>query len=74
MIKNEIISEINITNNDSNEKIINSFKNAKNENPNWDWDNIETKENEEEIKDCEIYINDKKIDFTYYYTFNNKGK
>ena len=30
--------------------------------------------NEDEIKDCEIYINDKKIDFTYYYKFNNKGK
>ena len=34
MIKNEIISEINITNNDSNERIINSFENTKKENPN----------------------------------------
>ena len=74
MIKNEIISEINITNNDSNERIINSFENTKKENPNFDWEKIEIKENEEEIKDCEIYINDKKIDFTYYYTFKNKGK
>ena len=74
MIKNEIISEINITNNDSNERIINSFENAKREITYLNWENIETKENEEEIKNCEIYINDKKIDFTYYYTFKNKGK
>ena len=33
----------------------------------------EDKENESFIKDCEIYINDKKIDFTYYYIFNKKG-
>ena len=31
------------------------------------------KENEEEIKDCDIFINDKKID-SYYYKFTNKGK
>ena len=74
MIKNEIISEINITNNDSNERIINSFENTKRENPFLDWESIESKENEEEIKDCEIYINDKNIEFTYYYTFKNKGK
>ena len=36
--------------------------------------NIKSKENEKEIKDCEIYINYKKIDFEYYYTFKNKGK
>ena len=74
MIKNEIISEINITNNDSNKRIINSLENIKRGNPIWGWKSNENKENEEEIKDCEIYINDKKIDFTYYYTFKNKGK
>ena len=36
--------------------------------------NIETKKNEEEIKECEIFINGKIIDFTYYYIFKNKGK
>ena len=36
--------------------------------------NYESKEKKEGIKDCEIYINDIKIDFTYYYTFKNKGK
>ena len=74
MIKNEIISEINIKNCNLKERIINSFENKKRENPNWNWVNIESKENEKEIRDCEIYINDKKIDFSYYYTFNNKGK
>ena len=74
MIKNEIISEINIKSNNSEERIINSFENTKRENPNWDWNNIEMKKNEEEIKECEIFINDKKIDFTYYYIFKNKGK
>ena len=74
MIKNEIIAEINIKYNNSKERIINSFENIKRENPNFNCENIEAKENEEEIKDCEIYINDNKIDFTYFYTFNNKGK
>ena len=60
MIKNEIILEINITDNNSKERIINSFENAKRNNPDWHWNNIETKKNEEEIKECEIYINDKK--------------
>ena len=73
MIKNEIIAEINIKYNNSKERIINSFENRNRKNPDCFF-NIETKKNEEEIKGCEIYINDKKIDFTYYYTFKNKGK
>ena len=72
MIKNEIISEINIKVNNSKERIINSVENTKREDPNLI--NNKSKENEKEIRDCEIYINDKKIDFTYYYTFKNKGK
>ena len=71
---NEIILEINIEDNNPKKRIINSFENTKRENRNWNWNNIETKKNEAEIKECEIYINDKKIDFTYYYTFKNKGK
>ena len=74
MRKNEIISELNITFNNSKKRIINSFENIKRENPYLNCHNVETKENKKEIKDCEIYINDKKIDFTYYYTFKNKGK
>ena len=63
MIKNEIIAEIIIKDNNSRKRLINSFENSKRENPNWIWDNIETKKNEEEMKDCEIYINNKKIGF-----------
>ena len=74
MIKNEIISEIYIKANNLKQRIINSFENTKREKTNWKWDNIEAKENENEIKDCEIYINDKKIDSIYYYKFEKKGK
>ena len=74
MKKNEIILEIDIKENNSRKRILNSFENTKRENKNWDWVTIEGKKNEYNIKDCEIYINDKKIDFTYYYTFNKKGK
>ena len=73
MIKNEIILEINIKENNSKERIINSFENAKRENKVLRSIENGGKENEDEIKECEIYINDKKIDFTYYYTFKNKG-
>ena len=73
MIKNEIIVEIKNKYNNSKERIINSFENVKRESKHSDWNNNETKNNEDEIKECEIYINDKKINFTYYYTFKNKG-
>ena len=71
---NEIILEINIEDNNPKKRIINSFENTKRKNRNWNWNNFETKENEDEIKECEIYINDKKIEFTYDYIFKNKGK
>ena len=74
MTKNEIILKIYIRDKNSKERIINSFENIKRENPYYIWKNIETKKNEDEIKECEIYINKKKIDFTYYYIFENKGK
>ena len=72
MTKNEIILKIYIRDKNSKERIINSFENIKREHANLESEKIEVKENIEEIKDCEIYINDKKIDFTYYYTFNKK--
>ena len=56
MLKNEIILEINIKNDYSKERIINSFENTKREKPNLDWNNTETNKNEDEIKECEIYI------------------
>ena len=76
MKKNEIILEINIKYNNSRERIINSFENTKREHQVLRSIEIggEENENEKDIKDCEMYINDKKIDFTYYYSFKNKGK
>ena len=53
MIKNEITFEIKIKDNNSKIRIINPFENTKREHPYLDWDIIEKKENEEEIKDCE---------------------
>ena len=55
-------------------RIINSYENVKYEDKNQnkkDYD--KSKENEEEIKDCEIFINDKKINFSYYYKFPRAG-
>ena len=52
MAKNEIISEINIKDNNSKERIINSFENTKRENPNWDWNIIETKKMKMKLKNA----------------------
>ena len=74
MKNNEITAEIYIRILGGKKRIINSFENIKRENPHLKWENIETKENEKDIKDCEIYINGKKIDFTYDYNFEDEGK
>ena len=70
---NYIISEINIQENNQNERIINSYEEADRNNK-----FIEYKkeyENEKEIKDnCEIRINNKIIKFSYFYKFKEKGK
>ena len=60
--ENIIIGNINIKENNLNQRIINSFENTKREeSKKWDWTIIKAIENEEEIKDCEIYINNKKF-------------
>ena len=57
------------------QRLINSYENWKREHPSdWDWDNIISEKNEEEIKLCEIYIQSKKIHFTYFYDFEKYGK
>ena len=73
---NFITAEIDIKEEDILEgiRIINSFENAKKEN---EWEDEETdniKENEKEIKRCEIKINDESIPFCYLYKFNKNGK
>ena len=71
-LDNIIIGDIKIKKNNLTTRIINSYENVKYE----DYDKEDydkSKENEEEIKDCEIFINDKKINFTYYYKFESAG-
>ena len=71
---NIIIASIKINKNQKKQRIINSYQNVKREEYNfWNWENIKPIENEEQIKDCEIYINDKIISFDYYYTFQTEG-
>ena len=53
-----------------NQRIINSFEEAKRND-----DDIEGTNNENEIKEnCELYLNNKKIDFSYKYKFPKDGK
>ena len=66
---NFIIGTIEIKEPHSIKRIINSFENLKREAPNWYWNLIKGIENEEQIKQSEIFINDKKINFCYYYDF-----
>ena len=72
--KNFIIGEFNIEENDINKdiRIINSYENYNKYNS---WFKGEKQPNEKEImENIEILINDKKIDFSYFYKFENKGK
>ena len=74
---NHIIGEIYINNNNINKniRIVNSYENWKRENHYKDWGNDYLYENEKEIKEnIEIKINEKIIEFTYYYKFKEKGK
>ena len=50
-------------------QILNCYEEAKKE-----YSSLKGKNNEKEIKDnCELYLNDKKIDFCYKYTFKKEG-
>ena len=63
-----IIGIIKVVKNNFKQRIINSYENAKKGNK-----KLKGIENEKEIKMCEIFINDKKIDFNYYYEFEKEG-
>ena len=71
-IDNVIIGNIYINESNLTERIINTHENVKKEN---DFSYIidQSKENEKEIKNCEIYINNQKIKFTYFYDFPKAG-
>ena len=71
--ENIIIGIMKIEKDLSNETIINSYENAKRDNPELRLTFQYAKKNEKEIKDCEIYINEKRINFNYYFNFPKKG-
>ena len=53
-------------------RILNCYEEAKKDHPNW---NLEGINNEKEIKEnCELYLNENKIDFCYKYKFDKEGK
>ena len=82
---NYIISEIEIEEDNKNERIISSYEEFYKENKDW-IEKIKDEEvrksyikeenkNEKEIKEnCIIKINNEKIDFSYFYEFKKKGK
>ena len=75
--ENKIIGEVYIDEDDINKdiRIINSYENVKRENYWRDKKNDLNYENEKEIKEnIEIKINEKIIEYTYYYKFNKEGK
>ena len=70
---NYIIAEIDIEDEDINEnnRILNSYEEEMEHNEN---EMIDEYKNEDEIKQCEIRINDEIIPFNYYHRFKSKGK
>ena len=75
IIENYIIAEINIEDKDVNQdiRIINSYEEYMTNN--YPEDLLEQHHtNEDEIKQCQIEINDMPIPFSYFYKFRNKGK
>ena len=70
---NIIIGKIKVEKTCLRHRLINSYENVKRENKNLFWDNVKEIENEEQIKNCDIFINDIKINFNYYYEFPGEG-
>ena len=73
---NYIIAEINIKQNDINKdiRILNSYEECLRSVKNLNWIKDENFRNENEIKECEIKINEELIPFNYFYRFKSKGK
>ena len=76
-LNNYIICEYHIKKDEVNQpiQILNSYEEAKRKDLDLDWQNIETNENEKEIKEnCEIYLNNKRKDFCYELEFEKIDK
>ena len=71
---NYIIAEINIKENEMNKdiRIINSYEECLRTKPDY-WSEDGNYKNEDEIKNCEIRINDELIPFNYFNKFKSKG-
>ena len=72
---NFIIAQINIKKKEINKfiRIINSYEEYMGYQGHNDYYLEESVKNEKEIKQCEIKINEKKVQFTYFYAFENEG-
>ena len=68
---NYITAEIYITNVNKHVRIINTYEEYQRD---FGYDYKKEKENENEIKNCEIKINNKVIPFSYFYKFDKPGK
>ena len=56
-------------------QILNCYEEVKKQNPNWNWEIINGNENQKQIEEnCEIYLNEEKICFSYIYHFPKEGK
>ena len=75
---NYIICEYDIKKDKLNQQIqiLNSYEEVKRKHPkDWNWEYIKSIENEKEIKEnCEIYLNNKRIDFCYECKFGKENK
>ena len=71
--QNYIIANLEIKKWSLKERIINSYEKNKREETFWKWGNMKEINNENLIKDSEIYIDNKKIEFNYYYNFSKEG-
>ena len=69
-----LIGKIKIKNDNLEQRIINSYENVLTEvDKKMDWTKNKVRKNEKEIQNCQIFINDKKIKFTYFYKFPKEG-
>ena len=74
MKDNIIIGIIEIKSDNLEQKIINAYENFGKKDTLGDSEEMKVCDKEiEEIKDCEIFINDEKIPFTYYHKFPKEG-
>ena len=68
---NVIVAQFKIKEKNETIRIINSFDNSMQTKRPFDWEGLVN--NEKEIKDCQIYIEGKKVDYNHLFIFPDKG-